>query len=227
MFTVPPSRLGRDYFAGLSIVLGLASASLASAAAYQLDDGVTVGSVQLGGSFNGVLVNQFTAQPGSLTITGIEFVWVAVGGSMNNAAFNLLVYSDPTNDGIFNDAILIHSEAAQAPAEVTTAPVAYHFTSGITFNPGDVFFVGYEEFADSPISIGLDAAGGTQSWVAWTGTNPATAGTIGTLSTFGPNFTKDFMIRAITTAPIPEPATASALAGSLALAGVLLRRRRR
>jgi hypothetical protein len=121
---------------------------------------------------------------------------------------------------VFNDAVLIHSQAAQLPAVVTDDPVNYNFVSGITFNSGDVFYVGYEDLGGSLISIGRDAAGGSQSWVAWAGTNPAAAGTVALVSSSGTGFAKDFMIRA-TTAPLPEPASASALAGGLALAGLL------
>lgn len=216
-------RFGPGFLAGLA----LAISPLASAATYQLDDGIAAAAVKIGSGSSGVLVNQFTAVAGSETITGIEFVWgTASGEDMSNAPFNLVVYRDPNNDGEFNDAVLIYSEAAQLPSLVTNDPVAYHFVSGITFNPGDVFYVGYEEFADSLISIATDAAGGTESWVAWTGTNPATAGSIGRVSSFAPSFARDSMIRALS-APIPEPAAASALTGGLALGGILLRRRRR
>jgi hypothetical protein len=48
---------------------------------------------------------------------------------------------------VFNDAVLIHSQAAQLPAVVTDDPVNYNFLSGTTFSSGDVFYVGYEHLA--------------------------------------------------------------------------------
>lgn len=196
---------------------------------YQLDDGIPGPTgVKIGAP--GVLVNQFTAVSGELTITGIELVFDTLDPLAAGAPLNLLVYSDPNNDGLFNDAVLIHSQPGFLPEVLSSAPVTYSFVSGITFNPGDVFYVGYEEFADSKISISRDTAGGTRSWASFGGINPVNptqATTVASFASFGSPFAQDAMIRAVSTAAVPEPASSAALAGAILLGGAALRRGKR
>jgi hypothetical protein len=220
------SLLGVGVLAGL--VIG--SGSAAYAATYQLDDGTAVGAVSIGAGTNGVLVNSFTTQSGFETIFGIEMVFSPAGNVQDdfaNEAFNLVVYSDPNNDGDFHDAVLLYSQEVFVPTTVTTAPATYSFVSGITFDAGDVFYVGYEEPANSKIQVATDGSGGFNSWAAWAGTNPVEAGMVGRFSSFGSGFTRDMMLRAVTTAPIPEPGSSAALLGGVVMAGMLVRRRRR
>ena len=140
------------------------------------------------------------------------------------------MYSDPNNDGVFNDAVWIHSQPGFLPDVLSSAPVTYSFVSGITFNPGEVFYVGYEEFSESKIAVARDTAGGTRSWAAFGGSapfNPAQAPNVATFATYGASFAKDAMIRAVSVAAVPEPASSAALAGAILLGGAALRRRKR
>ena len=213
---------------GLLAAAALTLAPLASAK-YQLDDGIPyVSAVKVGS--HGVLVNQFTAVDGELTITGIEIVFDSGDPAAAGAPINLLVYSDPTNDGGFSDAVLVHSQPGFLPDELSSDPVTYSFVSGITFNPGDVFYVGYEEFAGGAVAVLRDTSGGTRSWVAFGGSNPvnpAQAVTVAPFASFGDGFAMDAMIRAVGVASVPEPASSAALAGAILLGGAALRRKRR
>jgi hypothetical protein len=193
-------------------------------ASYQLDSGISTGNAKIGES--GVLVNQFTAVAGQETIIGLEIAFLDNPESASQM-LNLVVYSDPNNDAIFNDAVLIYSQLASLPAVPTSAPQTFNFVTGVTFTPGDVFYVGYQELPATNYFVLLDEAGGTRSWAHFGGgspTDPSSGGTTGRFPDFGGTFAKDALIRAIA---IPEPASASALAGAAMLVGVALRRRRR
>ncbi len=193
---------------------------------YRFDDGTATNAFGIGA--NGVLVNEFTTQLGFETVYGLEIVF----GQGAADPFNLVVYSDPNNDGNFSDAAepkYLQPAVRPALESGTYETVVYNFVSGVSFAPGEVFYVGVEELVSGGYNIGVafDVEGGGRTWVAFDGNVPADAGTVAPLTSF-PGFANDAMIRALV-APvaIPEPATFAALGGLVALGLAGGRRRRR
>lgn len=217
-----PRRLG--LLAALASFPFLASLSLAD---YQLDNDVAWGDIRL--SYPSVIVNRFTVLAGQETITGVEILFD--GYQTSGQPLNLVVYSDPNNDSIFSDAVLIYSQAGFLPEVPTTDPQRFHFVTGITFNPGDVFYIGYEQLAETSYNVRLDSSypgGGARTWFSFGGLSPTDPTDGGTTTTFAAQgIYQNAMIRALAPSAIPEPASASTLAGAAILIGTGLRRRRR
>lgn len=207
------------------IALGVASAS--HAVIYQYDDGSSETDLSTSGpaTFNVSYLTKFTAVTGGEVINSIDIVWGSRSNPNldNGLSADVLLMSDPNNDGNPNDATVL--------ASFTTTTVGVgsdnynnYAISPTTFAAGQNFFAGafIRDVATGSAWMGLDSNSVGQvdnSW--WNVATPSPEGNYTPLSIFNLEFTP--MVRA-NGSPVPEPATLSLLALG---AAALLRRRRR
>jgi hypothetical protein len=114
---------------------------------YQLDDGVSEESLGCAGGNHcwSVWLNEFTAQPGALTITAIELAY----GSLSNSGFappdgtpvTVYLWTDPGNTGNPVNAVVQRS-VATTMANVDTDIFNVVPIAPITLSAGQIFYVG-------------------------------------------------------------------------------------
>ena len=186
------------------------------AVTYALDDGAIDDEVGIGVGSNGLLLNAFQTQTGGTTITSVDIAFSAATPS--STAFDIILFTDPNNDGNPADGLQAARETVSTPGSITPgAFVSYSFSMPPALNTGDWFFAGAVEPEPINLAIGIDADGGNSSWASFPG-DALPGATVDTFATL--RFPKDGMIRAT---GIPEPSTAGlALIGT---ASFLLRRR--
>jgi MYXO-CTERM domain-containing protein len=202
-------------------------AGIASASFYQLDDGVSESSLSTSGSnLNVIFLTQYTVQAGGTTLTSIDLVWGDrfSANLANGTPTQVLLMSDPNNDGNPNDSTVIQAINTTA-ANVGTDTFNNYAITPVSMSVGTSFFVG--GFIPNLVSGTAWAAVDTSA-VGMAGRNfwqpQGLPGSTSYLpySIFGTN-DGTFMVRANATS-VPEPASMTAVAvGALAL----LRRRRR
>ncbi|HTQ09133.1 MAG TPA: PEP-CTERM sorting domain-containing protein, partial [Fimbriimonadaceae bacterium] len=215
----------------ICVVLGLAAG--AGASFYQYDDGTSEGALTSGqiqpDFLVGQYLNQYTIASGGETLTSIDLVWgshLDYEGAApiipNGLAVQVLLLSDPNQDGDPSDAQVIQS------IDTVTANVGSDTFNSYALNPvtmavGTSFFVGayIPSFPDGYQWAPLDFDATGKSANGWFAVAPAgLLGGYSSLSMFGTAMT--FMVRA-DASPVPEPVTLAVLGvGVLAL----LRRRR-
>jgi hypothetical protein len=206
----------------LAATVLLFSSSFLKAATYSIDDGIYVSAVGIGNSSLGLMLNSFQSVPDSEYITSLD---IAFGPAMPvSSAFEIILFSDPDNNGNPSDSLQLGRAAAVSPATIVPGSfVTFTFNTPIYVPAGQRFFAGAVEGPSYTLAIGLDAAGGSSSWATWPGDNPGTATNIATLASFGNSFAKDAMIRANATA-VPEPTATVLLFFGAALAAGKRRR---
>ncbi|MEZ5402094.1 MAG: hypothetical protein R2729_20645 [Bryobacteraceae bacterium] len=123
-------------------------AAAASAGAYQLDDGtVSASGFGLGGFsvIQSVWLNAFQSVAGLESITGVTIMFGAAligdGLPANGTPIDVVLYSDPTNDGNPIDAVLQRQSAGTVQNADTGTFIDFAITP-FTVTPGDWFFVG-------------------------------------------------------------------------------------
>jgi|CXWL01.1.fsa_nt_gi hypothetical protein len=207
-------------------LLGLTSAS--NAMVYLYDDGVSeTGLSTSGPAFMNVgYLTKFTTVAGGEIVNSIDIVWgVRTNPNLpNGLSADVLLMSDPNNDGDPNDAAVL------AMVATTTVGVGSDTFNnyGITptaFSVGQNFFAGVfirsMPTGSAWMALDQNATGAAvNNW--WNAAISGPVGSYNSLSIFGnPDFTAMTRVNA---SAVPEPATMVAIAvGALAL----LRRRRK
>lgn len=189
-----------------------ASASIASF--YQYDDGVSESNLSTSGSgLNVVYLTQFVAASGGLNLTSIDVVWGSrVDPTLpNGLATQVLLMSDPNQDGNPNDSTVLQAIAATT-VNVGTDTFNNYAITPTALTTGQSFFLGVfiPNCPSGPSWCGIDtnATGmSTKNWWTPVGT-PGSASYIG-LDVFG---SQDwtFMVRGNVTT-VPEPASMAVL----------------
>lgn len=201
----------------------------ASAQTYVWDDGSLDNSIGFGAPTNIIWLSAFQISGLNSVIQSVEVAWqdsantVAVG-----QAYNVHIWSDPTNDGDPTDAVLENSVASNV---TVVSPVGggtfetVNIVEALAGGAGTWFFVGLETAAAGtalfPAAIDLTAPHSNHAWI---GTNPDPNNLAGILhlATAAPQLNGDWMIRANASA-VPEPGTFIAI--GIGLAALALRRR--
>ncbi len=207
-------------------LLGLSAAS--NAMVYLYDDGVSdTGLTTSGPAFMNVgYLTKFTTVAGGELVNSIDIVWGSrtIPNLPNGLSADVLLMSDPNNDGDPNDAAVLQSVTTVTTGVGSDTFNNYAITS-TAFSVGQNFFAGVfirnMPTGSAWMALDQNATGAAvNSW--WNVVISSPVGSYNSLSIFGnPDFTAMTRVNA---SAVPEPATMSALAiGALAL----LRRRRK
>ncbi len=232
------SRISSLFFATL-----IAAVPNATAATYQLDDGtVSASGFGLGhfGTFTSVWLNAFQVAPGMETITGVSIMFGAApigdGQPANGTPINVLLYTDPNNDGNPLDGVLQRQVAGTIQVADTGTFVDFSLTS-ITLTPGAWFYVGMSQAAPGNTNVfgaNIDSdvfpdpsPQGRSYLLGWFSGTPDITALSGSSASTHTAIDGDFMIRATAdgVAETPEPSTLL-LTGAAALALALKRKHR-
>lgn len=180
-----------------SIFLACA-AEMRAAVVYSVDDGTPdagLGSGAAGTAFT--YANQFTATAGGEKIESVQIAWA--NAAINGWATEVKLWSDPNQDGIPHDSVLLSSLSSTVSLGGTGNFATYDIPD-VTFTLGEKFFVGFTIIAISSVNPVVYAdTSGPIDHASWS----KLATDLSTASLF-PGF--DTMIRA-TGAVVPEPST--------------------
>ena len=182
---------------------------------YALDDNTPEAafSASSGGPIDDIWLNAFVVEPGMEVVAGLNISWWQwVPPASWEWPATLLLYDDPTNDGIPDDAVLIRAldiTLRQTDAgEFVTYPIP---PTGVGA-AGELFFVGIRltenplEFAlFSPLVVDQNSANQASSWLALASAGQSDIGNLMNndilpptpLSTACPSCAGDWLIRAL------------------------------
>jgi MYXO-CTERM domain-containing protein len=213
-----------------------ASALVASAAGYAIDDGTAEDSIGIGASHSGVWLNTFTLTGGDTVINQISIAFGTpnfAAPQLNGQPITILLYSDATG-GDLADATLVYSAASTMSAVGTNTFINFavpNIAVGTNFAAG---FLYNEPAAAGSFPMAWDSSAPTLAGRSWAGfvtpsapgINPANLGAIpagqrGFIEALAPTLAGNWLIRANGAVPTPGAVSVLGLAG---LAG--LRRRR-
>lgn len=145
-----PDRLARRAPAIVLVpAAALAMASGASAADYQLDSGGPFTSVFTPNDAYPLHMNQYTAQAGLTQITQIDFNWYNATG----AEVEVLIWQDPNNDGVPNDASVLWSSTLIGAGDGTVSLIEVPVPGVDVGGAGTSFFVGYRHITPTPTQV--------------------------------------------------------------------------
>lgn len=211
----------------LTLTAALGLSALALPYTYMYDDGVSDNNLTTGGpaTYNAFFANQYTTVAGGEVIGAISVVW---GSRLNpnlpnGLVADVLLLSDPNNDGNTSDAGIL-SSFTTVTMNVGTDTFNTYPIVPVTLAPGQNFFAAafIHDAPNNSTWAGFDTNATGRASQAWW--NVAVQNPIGnsdlTLSIFGFQ-DATWMIRA---EAVPEPATLAAV--GLGVAAFLRRRRK-
>ncbi|MEO7723186.1 MAG: hypothetical protein ABIU29_00630 [Chthoniobacterales bacterium] len=122
--------------------------ALQPSSVYAVDDGTAenvLGFTDGEQSYEGIFFNQFSVIPGQTTITAVEIAWGWSGypQTLDGTPVTIGIWSDPNNDGLPDDGILLGSVAGTVANAGTNTFVTYAFSPPLELPPAaSSFFVG-------------------------------------------------------------------------------------
>ncbi len=224
--------------AAAGAMTALFSSNAQASVLYKVDDGqsnLSVGVTGGSGRYDLFWLNSFTVQPQGEVINSISLTWgtpvyAGLTGMFPGMATEVLLYSDPNNDGNPNDAVLLTSattavanpntdiftKVAIAPTKVTgnffIAALMRNLNIGTTY----------------PASLDTTSPVNNRSWIGFTGGNSFNVNNLsGLFRTESVGLPGNFMLRAEGEGvSVPEPASVVGLLAFGAV-GTTLRRKRK